>query len=107
VLHHHPVLALERDDVGDGGEGHVIQEVVRQVDRQAERRDESLDQLEGDAGTAEVRGPRAIARALRVTPMPAARARSTASTAVIPQSQVMMRDAPASLAASRPASPKS
>ena len=41
------------------------------------------------------------------TPIPAARARWTVSTAVMPQSQVMTSEAPAACAAASPAGPKS
>ena len=41
------------------------------------------------------------------TPMPASRAACTVSIAVMPQSQVMMSEAPAARAAASPAGPKS
>ena len=58
--HEDAVLADQRHDVGDRGEGDEVEQVKRQVRRQAERRHQRLHQLEGDAGAAEHAEPGGI-----------------------------------------------
>jgi hypothetical protein len=54
VPDHDAILAGQRNDVGDGGHGHQIEQVIRQVDRQSQRRNQRLHQLESDTGAAEL-----------------------------------------------------
>ncbi len=48
------VLSRQGDDVGDGRQRDVVEEVQRQIGREAEGGDERLRQLERDAGAAEI-----------------------------------------------------
>ncbi len=54
VTHEDPILAGERDHVGDGREGHVVEEMERQVFREAERAHQRLGELERHAGAAQI-----------------------------------------------------
>ena len=66
VLDQDPVLAHQRHDVGHGGERDQVEQIVRKVGREAERRHQRLHQLEGDAGAAERRRARGVARLLGI-----------------------------------------
>ena len=66
VPHQDPVFSLQRHHVGHGGERHQVQQMEWKVRRQAERRHQCLHQLEGDAGSAEAVGARAVVGPLRV-----------------------------------------
>ena len=54
VAHEDAVFARQRDDVGDGGEGDVVEEMQRQVLRQGQRLHEGLGELERDPGAAQI-----------------------------------------------------
>jgi hypothetical protein len=66
VPHENPVLSLQRHDVGNSGEGHEVQQVKGKIRRQTQRGYQRLNQLEGNAGSAQIIGAGGIVRPLRV-----------------------------------------
>ena len=65
VTRQDPVLTNQGNDVGDGGEGHQVEQMQRKIGRKPKLRDKRLSQLECDAGSAKLPRHRSVL-ALRV-----------------------------------------
>ena len=83
VPHQYPVFSLQRHDVGHGGQRHEIEQMERKIGRQPKRGHQGLDQLERDAGSAEIVGARACRRTAVGLPPPVRRVAPDAGQVVI------------------------